>query len=81
MVLPFKWDLVLVLSLGAIYSVYSSQFYESVYCFSATELQVPLEVILKFWKPIDFENSSRVLVVFGYLPKNQEPPAREKVQC
>ena len=49
--------------------------------FRATELQVPLEVILKFWKPIDFENSSRVLVVFGYLPKNQEPPAREKIQC
>ena len=41
--------------------------------FRATELQVPLEVILKFWKPIDFKNSSRVLVVFGYLPKNQEP--------
>ena len=56
----------------------SSQFHESVNCFSATELQVPLQVISKFWKAINFENSSRVPIVFGYLPKNHPPGTLQK---
>ena len=56
MVLPFKWDLAVVLSLGAIHSVYSSQFYESVYYFSGYRAASPFGSdfkILKtnwFWK-------------------------------
>jgi len=60
----------------------SSQFYESAYCFSGYRAASPFGSDFRILKTDqNFENSSRALTVFGYLPKNRPQELYKKMQC